>query len=121
MHVLGHIRAAWTAGHMLRLPSQHLFEEWPHILQGGYSRIIADGLGNNPSISLGLSRRCETELLEQNRRHDKADWLNVVQPFKVGIALRVSRHPISSRRRPKIHQAHWFQPMRVHLVRRTDA
>ena len=52
-------------------------------------------------VGLGLPRRGETELLEQDRRDDQADRPDEVEPFEIGIALdfrRHARHPDDGQR-----------------------
>jgi hypothetical protein len=75
-----------------RFPAEHLLEEGPCVLQGGRGGVVADMLGDNQAIGLGLPRRREAQLLEQDGRDDQADRLDVVQPFQVGIALELGRH-----------------------------
>jgi len=53
-----------------------------------------DLLGNDRSIGLCLPRGRETKFFQHDRCHDQAYWLNVVQPFEIGIALELGRHAI---------------------------
>ena len=53
------------------------------------------------TIDLGLARRRQAEFLQQDRRDDEPDRLDVVQPFEVRIALDLGRHrdqPIAGQR-----------------------
>ena len=47
---------------------------------------------NNGVVGLGLSHGARPKLLEQNGRHDQADWPDVIDPLEIRIALDFRRH-----------------------------
>ena len=82
-------RAPGRSGDMTRLPTEDLLRESPRIRESGLCHIPFDKLGDRARIDRALPYRGEPELLKEAGGDDKTDRLNMVQPFKIGVAIEV--------------------------------
>jgi hypothetical protein len=92
MNIVRQWWAARTAGDKFRLPTKHVMHKTPRIVQCRLVLILSDMFGDLRAVDLGLPGRGEAEVLQQDRRDDKPNRPDVIQPFEIGIALYFSRH-----------------------------
>ena len=91
--IVGKSRAAGRAGDVPRLPAEHLFDEGPGIAQARAWLDPSSMSSATAALSTWrLPRGREAKLLEQGRRDDEADRLDMVQPFEIGIAIDLCGH-----------------------------
>ena len=86
---------------MTHLPTEDLLNESPRIRESGLCCIPLDKLGDRTRIDRALPYRGEPQFLKQAGSDDKTDRLNMVQPFKIGVAIELcghSSHPETGQR-----------------------
>ena len=84
---IGNGRAPGCSGDMARFPAKDLLDESPRIRESGLCCIPLDKFGDRTRIDRALPYRGEPEFLKEAGSDDKTDRLNMVQPFKIGVAI----------------------------------
>jgi hypothetical protein len=77
---------------MARFPTKDLLDESPRLWETGLCYIPFDKLRDRTRIDRALPYRREPEFFKQAGGNDKTDRLNVVQPFKIGVAVELCGH-----------------------------
>ena len=90
--ILRNGRAARCASDMAGFPAKHLLHKSPGIPQGGLRAIRIEQFGDCACIDWRLTKRGKPKPLKEAGSDYKPDRLNVVQPFEVGVAIKVCGH-----------------------------
>src|SRR5258706_30401 len=84
--------AAMRPGDMASLPAKNLLNKRPRIPQGGLRGIRVEQPGDRTRVDRGLPQGREPQSLQEAGGDNKPDRLNMVQPFEVGVAIKVCGH-----------------------------